>query len=476
MNRAVLAGRYRLDRVLGRGGMGTVYAAHDEVLGRDVAVKVLDLTAADATSMARFTREARILASLQHPHIVAVHDFGTDASTAWLVMPQLPGPDLQTLVNQHGPLPLETATRYGAQAATALAAAHTAGIVHRDVKPANLMLDGEGSVILLDLGIARLVDAGTTGGHGPVTGTGLILGSVPYLAPEVISGAAPGPPADVYALGGVLFVLLTGRTPFPADGSAGLAQHLHAPPPSPAALRPDTPIDLQRLLLRMLDKDPSARPAAADVAAILSGAAGAEARTAVLTPAAGGPATAVLPAPGAPPTRQLPAPAPAGAARTPPRRPRWLWAAVAAAVALLVLAAVVLTRLDGQDSGAATGSSPTAATSTAAPPSTSAPAPPPPADETPDGDPVQTALADLQAAIDAAASGGLAEKDARDAYDRLEKIRRALQEKPADVAKQIEDFEQRLARLQDRGELPDDSAARLLESLASLRNAVEQAS
>ena len=111
MNPAVLAGRYRLERVLGRGGMGTVYAAHDEVLGRDVAVRVRDLTAADATAMARFTREARILAFLQHPHIVPVHDFGTDASTTWLVMPQLPGPDLQTLVNQQSQLPLDAVTR-----------------------------------------------------------------------------------------------------------------------------------------------------------------------------------------------------------------------------------------------------------------------------------------------------------------------------------------------------------------------------
>ncbi len=187
----MLAGRYRLERVLGRGGMGTVYAAHDDVLGRDVAVKVLDLTSADTTAMARFAFEARTLASLQHPHIVAVHDFGTDASTAWLVMPLLPGPDLQTLVNERGPLPLDAVTRYGGQAATALAAAHRAGIVHRDVKPANLMLTADGSVVLLDLGIARLADATATGGQGPLTSTGLILGSVPYLAPEVISGAPP---------------------------------------------------------------------------------------------------------------------------------------------------------------------------------------------------------------------------------------------------------------------------------------------
>ncbi len=474
----MLAGRYRLERVLGRGGMGTVYAAHDDVLGRDVAVKVLDLTSADTTAMARFAFEARTLASLQHPHIVAVHDFGTDASSAWLVMPLLPGPDLQTLVNQRGPLPLDAVTRYGGQAATALAAAHTAGIVHRDVKPANLMLTADGSVVLLDLGIARLADATATGGQGPLTSTGLILGSVPYLAPEVISGAPPGPPADVYALGGVLFALLTGRTPFPADGSAGLAQHLHAPPPSPAALRPDTPIDLQRLLLRMLDKDPSARPTAADAAATLGGLAGAEAHTASFAPV-----TAVLPVAHDGRTRQLPAPAPTGPpdpARTARRRRRWLWPAAAAAVLLLALAAVVLTGLDSPDPGAAADPSTSAPTSTIAPPS----APPPPA-QTPEseappsptggGDPVRTALADLEAAIDdAAGSGALAEDEVGDVYDRLDKVRRSLREDEPDV-EEIDEFEERLDKLEDRGDLTEEAAARAKDALDSLRDAVDEA-
>jgi hypothetical protein len=476
VSQPVLAGRYRLERVLGRGGMGAVYAAHDEVLGRDVAVKVLDLTAADATAMARFAREARTLASLHHPHIVTVHDFGTDASTAWLVMPRLPGPDLQTLVNQRGPLPLEAVTRYGGQAATALAAAHSAGIVHRDVKPANLMLAGDGSVVLLDLGIARLADAtAVIGEQGPLTGTGSILGSVPYLAPEIISGAAPGPPADMYALGGLLFALLTGRTPFPADGSAGLAQHLHAPPPSPTALRPDTPAELDRLVLRLLDKNPSARPTAAEAAATLGGLAGAEARTATFTAVTG-----VLPMAGDGRTRQLPAAAPTGAsgpAVRSRRRPRWLWAAAAAAVGLLALAAVVLTGSDGADPGAVSDSATSATTSTAAPPS-----PPPAADseaETPPadaGDPVQTALGGLEAAIGAAVgSGGLEEKDARDAYDRLDKIRRALRENESDVDERIDEFEERLDKLEDRGDLPEEAAASLEDALDALRDAAEEA-
>jgi serine/threonine-protein kinase len=474
----VLAGRYRLERVLGRGGMGTVYAGHDEVLGREVAVKVLDLTVADATATARFTREARILASLQHPHIVAVHDFGTDESTAWLVMPLLPGPDLQTLVNQRGQLPVEAVTRYGRQTATALAAAHAAGIVHRDVKPANLMLAADGSVVLLDLGIARLADAtAEAGGQGPLTKTGHILGSVPYLSPEVISGVPPGPPTDVYALGAVLFVLLTGRTPFPDDGTAGLAQHLHAPPPSPAALRPDTPAELERLLLRMLDKDPSARPTAADAAGALGGLGDAEARTVSFAPV-----TAVLPGAGDPPTRQLPAPAPTGPpgpARPARRRPRWLWPAAVAALALLALAAVVLTTFDGPGPGAAaTGASTPATTSTAAPPPPTPPAasseaPPPPTDA---GDPVQAALADLEAAIDdAAASGALAEKETRDTYERLDKVRRALRDNDSNVDKEIEELDERVDKLEDRGDLTEGAADRVNAALDALNEALKEA-
>lgn len=192
----MLAGRYRVGEVLGRGGMGTVYAGVDELLGRPVAVKVLELGGADP-GIARFHREAQALAALEHPNVVTVHDFGTDGTRAWLVMPRLPGPDLQTLLNTRGPLPIDQVAEVGRQTAAALAAAHAAGIVHRDVKPANLTLGADGSVVLLDLGIARLGDA-----SAPLTRTGQVLGTVPYLAPEVIAGAPPQPPADLYALGG----------------------------------------------------------------------------------------------------------------------------------------------------------------------------------------------------------------------------------------------------------------------------------
>ena len=266
----MLAERYRLGPVLGRGGMGAVHRAHDELLGRDVAVKLLDVEQAPQAAVERFRREAQFLAGLSHPNVVTVFDFGTDDVRAWLVMELLAGPTLQELVNDRGPLPIAQARSYGRQCASALAAAHAAGITHRDVKPANLMLAADGTCKLLDLGIARLDGAATT--QPALTQAGTILGTVPYLAPEVITGAAPEPPADLYALGGVLFALLTARPPFDAeDMMAAMAQHVHAPVPRPSSVRVDVPPDLDDLVVALLAKDPAARPSATDVIARLDG-------------------------------------------------------------------------------------------------------------------------------------------------------------------------------------------------------------
>lgn len=176
----LLAGRYRLGPVLGRGGMGTVYRAHDQLLDRDVAVKLLDVAHAPQSALERFRREAQFLAGLVHPNVVTVFDFGTDDTHAWIVMELLAGPTLQDLVNERGPLPIRDVVRFGRECAAALAAAHAAGITHRDVKPANLMLAADGTCKLLDLGIARLDGAATT--QPALTQAGQVLGTVPYLA------------------------------------------------------------------------------------------------------------------------------------------------------------------------------------------------------------------------------------------------------------------------------------------------------
>ncbi len=266
----LLAERYRLGPVLGRGGMGAVHRAHDELLGRDVAVKLLDVEQAPQAAVERFRREAQFLAGLSHPNVVTVFDFGADDVRAWLVMELLAGPTLQELLNDRGSLPIAQVRSYGRQCASALAAAHAGGITHRDVKPANLMLAADGTCKLLDLGIARLDGAATT--QPALTQAGTILGTVPYLAPEVITGAAPEPPADLYALGGVLFALLTARPPFDAeDMMAAMAQHVHAPVPRPSSLRVDVPSDLDDLVVALLAKDPTSRPSATDVIARIDG-------------------------------------------------------------------------------------------------------------------------------------------------------------------------------------------------------------
>lgn len=459
----VLAGRYLLGEILGRGGMGTVYAALDQLLGRQVAVKVLEVAAADPAGTARFHREAQALAALEHPNVVTVHDFGTDGTRAWLVMPRLPGPDLQTLLNTRGPLPVAQIAEVGRQTAAALAAAHAAGIVHRDVKPANLMLAADGGVVLLDLGIARLTD-----GSAPLTGTGQLLGTVPYLAPEAISGHPPQPPADMYALGGVLFALLTGRPPFDGDGAAGLAQHLHAPPPAPVGLRPDTPSGLDQLVLALLAKDPAARPTAAQAVTVLEAlalpATPPGPGTAGATPLA---ATRVLN-----PTRQFPQGVPLAHGQPAPQRRRrgWLLPAAAGAVLLALTVLVLLTTGGSQPSASAPGSS-TAPNS--ASPTVPATAPSPSAAPSAT-DPVQAALDRLQAAIStAAASGALAAPDATDLSHRFTDLPQTLiQGKTIDTAHQITDFDHHLTALQRQGRLAPGAATQLRTALTDLRAAL----
>lgn len=393
--------------------MGTVHRAHDELLGRDVAVKVLDVAPAPQSAVQRFRREAQFLAGLSHPNVVTVFDFGTDDARAWLVMELLAGPTLQELVDRHGPLPPEDVRGYARQCAAALAAAHAAGITHRDVKPANLMLAADGTCKLLDLGIARLDGAATT--QPALTQAGTILGTVPYLAPEVITGATPEPPADLYALGGVLFTLLTARPPFAAeDMMAAVAQHVHAPPPRPSAVRAQVPADLDDLVVALLAKDPAARPTAGEVLARLDG------------------ATRVLPRPVAP-------------ARRPERRLRGGRAglvALGAALALVLLGVVlVIANSGGATSGtggaaAAGGRSTTAAPATGATrtarPRSASRALHPPAPRPSD---LPSALSALRAAIAAAqADHGLSPADAQDLLRRVDAMAATAPGGPAPAA------------------------------------------
>jgi serine/threonine protein kinase len=264
----VLAGKYRLEKRLGRGGMGEVWSAHDRELDRPVAVKIVlaDL-GSDPAMIIRLRREARTAARLQHPGITSVYDIGEHDRHPFFVMELLAGTDFKALIDAHpGGLPIERVLALMAPVADALDHAHRKGVVHRDIKPANLMEMAEGGVKICDFGISRYADA-TTG----LTSPGGLLGTPAYMAPEQYEGHPADAASDLYSFGATLHTLLAGQPPFPGPSLATLMrQHLNEPPPRLTPLRADAPAQLEHLILRLLAKEPSARPAsAADAAAEL---------------------------------------------------------------------------------------------------------------------------------------------------------------------------------------------------------------
>ncbi len=231
---SVLGGRYALIEHLASGGMGDVWRASDGVLDRVVAVKVLKPELfEDPAFRERFRREARHAGSLSHPGIAAVFDYGEEARSAYLVMELIPGEPLSTVLARRGALPAEAVTSLLRQAAAALGAAHHAGIVHRDVKPGNLLVQPNGQVKITDFGIARALGASTLTLHGHV------LGTAAYLSPEQAAGRTATAASDVYSLGVVAYEALTGRPPFEGEAvSVALAHTQQAPPPLPATVPP----------------------------------------------------------------------------------------------------------------------------------------------------------------------------------------------------------------------------------------------
>jgi hypothetical protein len=236
--------------------MAEVYLAEDERLQRRVAVKVLPAAfAAEGTFRARFEREARAAARLQHPHILAVYDFGQQDDTTYLVMPFMNGGSLaQVIARARGPLPTEKLVQWTAEIGSALKYAHDQGIIHRDVKPGNMLLGPQEHLLLADFGIAKVVDETTALTH---TGTG--VGSPEYMAPEQATGKADYR-SDIYALGVVIFQMLTGRVPFTAHTPVQvIMQHVKAPPPSPRTLNPSLSPQVEAVVLRALAKAPEQR-------------------------------------------------------------------------------------------------------------------------------------------------------------------------------------------------------------------------
>ncbi|GHE89757.1 hypothetical protein GCM10014715_52860 [Streptomyces spiralis] len=258
----LVADRYRMDTVIGRGGMGEVWRALDEVLGRQVAVKLL-LNDADASAEARFRLEAQTSARLNHPHVVGTLDFGTWQGRCFLVMELVEGDSLAGELAAGGPLAPDRLAQVAQHAAEGLAAAHAQGIVHRDIKPGNLLSDRDGSVRIGDFGIARFVDDPSAG----LTTTGQIVGTGLYLAPERAIGTPASPASDLYSLGCVLYQLAVGHPPFEAESATMLLyQHVDAAPVPPHQRGAALPPAFEAYLLSMLAKRPEERPTARQAA------------------------------------------------------------------------------------------------------------------------------------------------------------------------------------------------------------------
>ncbi|MEV2213520.1 protein kinase [Streptomyces sp. NPDC050997] len=265
----LLAGRYRVVAQLGRGGMGVVWRAVDEVLGREVAVKELrTYTDTDGPELAglrlRMQREARAAARVRHPAVVAVHDVAEVDGRPLIVMELVDGPSLDDVLRERGPLDPREAAGIGAKVMDALAAAHRAGVLHRDVKPGNILLDRSGRVVLTDFGIAKLEDPGD-GSATHLTRSGELVGSLDYLAPERAQGADPGPASDIWALGATLFAAVEGSAPFRRTSTfSTLTAIVTEPLPEPHRAGHLGPV-----LRRLLDKRPESRPEAEEAGELL---------------------------------------------------------------------------------------------------------------------------------------------------------------------------------------------------------------
>ncbi|AHG87785.1 protein kinase [Gemmatirosa kalamazoonensis] len=270
-------GPYEIQETLGQGGMGEVYRARDLRLGRELALKLLPTrVAADETAVERFVREARAASALNHPNVVTIYEIGEAEPGRYIAMELVGGTTLRPLTAR--PQPVEQVARIGAQIARALAVAHADGIIHRDIKPDNVMLRPDGYVKVLDFGIARLVaaqDGRATGAEAAPTQAGRAVGTVRYMSPEQACAEPLTGATDVFSLGVVLYELATGRHPFAAMPNASdvavLSAMLTGPAPTATAANPAVPRELDVLLARMLEREPRQRPSAAEVEAALAG-------------------------------------------------------------------------------------------------------------------------------------------------------------------------------------------------------------
>ena len=264
----IFAGRFRLISVLGQGGMGVVYLAEHAMMGRQVALKVLHATGRqNAKTISRFRREARAACRIEHPHVATIHDFGHDEEQVpYLVMEYVEGPTLAELIRELGPLPIPRLVNILVQIASGLNKAHQCRVIHRDLKPGNVVLTTHNGhadwVKLMDFGLAKILDPDETTG---LSGTGVVLGTPMYMSPEQVAGSRVTPLTDIYSLGVVAFELITGRLPFVGGLQEIMRAHVLSEPPSPTEIsgRKDIPRGLELAVLSCLAKLPRDRPSSA---------------------------------------------------------------------------------------------------------------------------------------------------------------------------------------------------------------------
>lgn len=252
----ILGNRYQVVEKIGDGGTAFVFRGQDSLLNRNVTIKVLRPEyVSDQDFVRRFRREAQAAASLSHPNVVSIYDVGYEDETHFIVMEYVKGQSLKALIEERGPLPLRLAINYACQIAQALDHAHRHGIIHRDIKPHNILLNSDGRVKVTDFGIAQAVTSSTL-----TYNNGAILGSVHYFSPEQARGGQTGEKADIYSLGIVLYEMLTGRVPYAADSPVSVAmKHLQEPFPDPRAFNTEIPTVITQVIRKAVEKDPARR-------------------------------------------------------------------------------------------------------------------------------------------------------------------------------------------------------------------------
>jgi serine/threonine protein kinase len=464
----LLSGRYRIEEFLGQGGMARVYRGMDLVLGRTVAVKVLnEQLSRDPRAVKRFRREAQAAAGLSHPGIVAVFDTGSDGDVQYIVMEYVIGKTLADILREEGPLPPEHAAALASAVAASLAHAHAKGIVHRDIKPANIMRTPSGEVKVMDFGIARAASLDT------LTQTATIMGTASYLAPEQAQGDPVDARTDVYSLGAVLYEMLIGRPPFIADSPVAVVyKHVGEDPVPPSRVDPRVGPDMDSVVLTAMAKDPAARYQTAhamgqDLNQFASSGLAEDA-----SPAAGGEPTRELPVQRTAVLPPIAAPAgvesrPSG---SPPRRSRWpAWVvALGTLVAIALIAGLILAGISSRRPGVVGQSPKSPAPPTQGGRSASSPSP------SSQRLSVQAALDRLGLVITQGVSDGSlsrrgAEQVAGGVQDALKNYRHGNLPKAINSLDHLQD---KVGELEDKGDVGSDRAAELHQAISDLETAM----